>query len=101
VTAGPTKAAGYSGTPLPQKLGIKPDTIVALIAAPRDFARTLGELPKGARLRRDVRSQTDLVLWFVRSQRALEKDLRRVAALPWTGGLWIAWAKQTSPSQTT
>ena len=90
------RAAGYSGTPLPRKLGIKPGSVVALLDAPKDFAQTLGELPPGVRLRRGVRGEPDLVLWFVRTQGALEKDLRRVASLPWTSGLWIAWAKQTS-----
>ena len=37
--------AGYSGTPLPEKLGIKPDARVAVLGAPEGFAATLGELP--------------------------------------------------------
>src|SRR5262245_25370990 len=43
-------AAGYSGTPLPKKLGINPDSSVGLVDAPEDFATTLGELPPGASL---------------------------------------------------
>ena len=47
--------AGYSGTPLPKKLGIKPGSAVALLGAPRDFAkRTLGRLPEGVRLRSEA-----------------------------------------------
>ena len=43
--------AGYSGTPLPQKLGIKPGHVVALHHAPDDYAKTLGALPPGAKVR--------------------------------------------------
>ncbi len=43
-------AAGYSGTPLPRKLGIRPGARVALLGAPPGARATLGELPEGARL---------------------------------------------------
>jgi hypothetical protein len=39
--------AGYSGTPLPQKLGAKPGSALALLGAPEGFAKTLGKLPQG------------------------------------------------------
>ena len=39
---------GYSGTPLPRKLGIKPGARLALIGAPDGFDATLGELPDGS-----------------------------------------------------
>jgi hypothetical protein len=42
-----TAPSGYSGTPLPQKLGFKPGMRAALIGAPGDFAATLGALPEG------------------------------------------------------
>ena len=42
------KLAGYSGTPLVRKLGIKAVHKVAVVGAPEDFAETLGELPFGA-----------------------------------------------------
>ena len=42
--------AGYSGTPLPKKLGVKPGMTVALLDAPEEFAETLGPLPEGATL---------------------------------------------------
>lgn len=87
--------AGYSGTPLPKKLGIKPDMTVALVAAPPDFADTLGALPPGARLRRDLRTASPLIIWFVRSARVLQREIHRMAARL-TGGLWIAWPKQSS-----
>lgn len=87
--------AGYSGTPLPQKLGIKPDMTVTLVGAPRDFADTLGTLPPGAMLRHDLRAASRLMIWFVRSARELQREIRRMAARV-TGGIWIAWPKQAS-----
>jgi hypothetical protein len=88
---------GYSGTPLPRKLGIKPDLTVALLAAPPDFAQTLGPLPAGVKLRRQARGRSDLIVWFVTSLRELQRRLAQVTgALTDRGGLWIAWPKQAS-----
>ena len=49
-TGGPAPA-GYSGTPLPKKLGIKPGSVVRIIGAPKGFRKTLGALPEGVELR--------------------------------------------------
>ncbi len=88
--------AGYSGTPLPKKLGIKPGNAVALIAPPEGFEATLGDLPAGASLRSSARGRLDLTIWFVRERRELAHKMaamaRRAAAAP----LWIAWPKKTS-----
>ena len=93
--AKPANPAGYSGTPLPQKLGIKGGTRVALVGAPERFEETLGPLPPGAALRRDRRGEADLTLWFVRRASELS-GLRRVAA-KMGQGLWICWPKKSSP----
>jgi hypothetical protein len=86
--------AGYSGTPLPRKLGIKPAARVALVRAPADFAQTLGHLPEGARLSRT--GTRDLTIWFVRSIRELASGIERVTAAAGGGPLWIAWPKRAS-----
>jgi hypothetical protein len=88
--------AGYSGTPLPRKLGIKPGAVVALVGAPADFAAILGPLPPGANLRRSARGPCGLALWFPRSRRDLEQRVARLKPLAAGGGLWIAWAKRAS-----
>jgi hypothetical protein len=63
----PTSAlAGYSGTPLPKKLGIKPGTVLALLDAPSDFAGTLGALPEGVAVQAAIGAGTTLAIWFVR-----------------------------------
>lgn len=88
--------AGYSGTPLAKKLGIKAGYSVALVGAPDDFKTTLGELPEGVVLRRQARGRCDLVVWFCKSRGELEKRVERLGSLAGLGGLWIAWPKQAS-----
>jgi hypothetical protein len=54
-----SESVGYSGKPLPAKLGIKPNTVVALIDAPEGFENTLGKLPAGAKTVRGRASHRD------------------------------------------
>ena len=49
--------SGYSGTPLPKKLGITAGDRLAVVAPPAGFAATLGELPDGVRIRHDARGR--------------------------------------------
>ncbi len=92
--------AGYSGTPLPKKLGIKPGAIIALADAPPEFETTLGELDRNVQLRRQWKGKRDLTIWFVKSCKDLERGIERMAVLSETGGLWIAWPKLTSGQAT-
>jgi hypothetical protein len=91
--------AGYSGTPLPKKLGVKPNSNVALLGAPKDFEKTLGELPEGVKLKKRADRACDLIIWFVRMRAELFDRIKEMAEL--TGdagasGLWIAWPKRAS-----
>jgi hypothetical protein len=94
-------AAGYSGTPLPRKLGIKPGTRLGLIAAPGGFDITLGELPPDVVLRTAVRGPLDVIVAFFDSVAALQRRLPVLRdALDPAGGLWIAWPKRSSGIET-
>jgi len=88
--------AGYSGTPLPQKLGIKPDMRVALLNAPPDFPKTLGTLPPGAQLA-DRAAATGLTLWFVRDRRAFDRGLNQAVRLGDRMPVWVVSPKTTGP----
>jgi hypothetical protein len=91
--------AGYSGTPLPRKLGIKAGASVGLVGAPSDFDRTLGELPLGATVRAvgGGRAPFDVIVCFAGNARDLARDLAALAArLDPAGGLWIVWPKKSS-----
>jgi hypothetical protein len=88
--------APYAGTPLPKKLGIKPGMVVALVDAPDDFEETLGELPEDAVLRRNLRGDPALTLWFVTSRKDLDRRLPRMGRHAPNAGLWICWPKKAS-----
>jgi hypothetical protein len=90
--------AGYSGTPLPQKLGIGEGARVALVRAPEGFADTLQPLlPHGVRICSRLSGVLDVVLFFVTRRSELERRFGPMArALEPAGGLWIAWPKKTA-----
>jgi hypothetical protein len=89
--------AGYSGTPLVRKLGIKPEARLGLIRAPEHFAALLGELPAGVAVRTRVRGPLDVIVAFFVDRSELVRRLPTLmAALDQTGGLWIAWPKRSS-----
>jgi hypothetical protein len=87
--------AGYSGTPLVRKLGIKPGMTVAVLRAPAEFRRELVGLPDDVEIRTRAAGAVDLVIWFVGSRRELEHGVGRHGDLM-TAGLWIAWPKKSS-----
>ena len=92
-----SQMSGYSGTPLPKKLGIKDGSVVALIDPPPEFDRTLGPLPPGARLVRGQDPEGDLTIWFCRTQADLDANAAAVRKrLPGKARLWIAWPKKSS-----
>ncbi len=93
----PGAMAGYSGTPLPKKLGIREGTRVALLSAPKAFATTLGTLPEGVRLARSERGAADVVLLFARTRAELAKGFPGAVNTVAEGGkLWMVWPKKTS-----
>ncbi len=89
--------AGYSGTPLPKKLGIVDGTTFAVRNAPDGFAGTLGDLPPTATWRRQVRRGLDTVIAFHTSRAALVRDWPKLtAAVEPNGTVWVAWPKKAS-----
>ena len=89
--------AGYSGTPLPKKLGIKEGSSVAWVDAPEEFAGLLDPLPPEVSVKQQVRPPLDVVIAFFTDAAALAKRLPALtkAIFP-AGGLWIAWPKRSS-----
>ena len=88
-------SAGYSGTPLVKKLGIKPGARVALVGAPRGFRSELKDLPEGVRLGTTMDRAPDLIIWFVHSRREVIGRMGQVATAM-GAGLWVAWPKKAS-----
>lgn len=89
--------AGYSGTPLPKKLGITDGTRFATKHAPDGFADTLGELPLDAEWRKQVRPGIDVVIAFYTSRSTMVREWPKLtAAVAPNGTVWIAWPKKAS-----
>lgn len=88
--------AGYSGTPLVKKLGIKEGWNVAFVNEPAGLRKELA-LPQNVSVNAKSRKPLDFVLLFVTSQQALEKDFAHYSAkLTPPGMLWVSWPKKAS-----
>ena len=89
--------AGYSGTPLTKKLGIKEGSLFATVHAPDDFESTLGAFPPEAEWRMRLSPELDVVIAFYTSRAALVKEWPKLtnAAAP-DGTVWVAWPKKAS-----
>ena len=94
--------AGYSGTPLPKKLGIKEGTRVALLNAPSNFDATIGDLPAGVTIRRKAGVESDVIILFETKFSKFNMSFGKAAALmPSSGGmLWVAWPKRAAKVET-
>ena len=89
--------AGYSGTPLIQKIGIKPGHRVLLCNHPASFVKDLGEFPEGAKSADRISGKANVIVYFTERLAELEKDFARLsAALVPDGMLWIGWPKKAS-----
>ena len=106
----PAQPAGYSGTPLPKKLGIKPGARVGLAGAPDGFGALLEPLPDGARVEAGAAPAAsaagavlpgtgpfDVIVFFAVEQAELAGRLGELRArMAPAAGLWIAWPKRAS-----
>lgn len=94
------KMAGYSGTPLPKKLGIRENSRVVLVNSPQRFERKLEPMPAGAEIIDDA-SLANVSILFAKSEAELVRDFRAIdKSLPQKIALWIAWPKQASGIRT-
>jgi hypothetical protein len=89
--------AGYSGTPLPQKLGIKPGLSVVTINAPTNYRRLLGTIPEGVTFSDRLRPESSFVHVFAKKRSELSNRLavsrEQIAD---TGTVWVSWPKRSS-----
>ena len=88
---------GYSGTPLPKKLGIKDGYRVALIGMPGEIRTDLKEALSKCRISKDFAPALDFIHIFTSSHVELEREMKRAAkALAPAGMVWISWPKKSS-----
>ena len=89
--------AGYSGTPLSKKLGLKSGGTLVLLNAPADVEEWLIPLPEAATLSTRLAANNELVLLFCKNTAVLSKSLPMVSGkLHADGNLWISWPKKSS-----
>jgi hypothetical protein len=93
--------AGYSGTPLAKKLGIKDGHRVAFPQAPDGFTGLLGELPEDVTVKSRATGPLDVIVFFTKNRAELERRLPALRrAMDPAAGLWIAWPKRSSGVET-
>ena len=89
--------AGYSGTPLAKKLGIREDSVVLPVHAPANYRELLAPIPDGVRFVKKADAKTDVVHLFVTKKADLERALagyRKQLASDAT--VWVSWPKKSS-----
>lgn len=93
---------GYSGTPLPKKLGIVSSTRLAVLGGPSEYRSILGELPVGAKVSARLGAGTTIVHLFVMQREVLAIELSRLRrTLHPEATVWVSWPKQASKVPTT
>ncbi len=93
--------AGYSGTPLVKKIGIKPGHRIILRNHPSSFLKDLGALPEGVQKTNKLAGKADVIVYFTDRRAALEKDFRELIKAQQTDGMiWISWPKRASGKPT-
>ncbi len=89
--------AGYSGTPLIKKLGIKPGFTVRLINPPAGYERTLGRLPDDVTFLSRLTKDISFIHLFAGKRAELDRNLLKAKnALSKSGLLWVSWPKKSS-----
>lgn len=93
--------AGYSGTPLAQKLGIKAGQQVVTVGAPPGYQKLLLPLPDSVSFTKQIDANATFLHLFVSTRAALEKELKRLRKLiADTGVLWVSLPKKSSGVKT-
>ncbi len=90
--------AGYSGTPLAKKLGLKPGTKLLAINAPKDYRALIEPLPDDVAISaKPGKASRDIVHLFVTSVAEFERDLPKArAAMSIDGAVWVSWYKKSA-----
>ena len=96
-----TPPAGYSGTPLWKKLGIKSDSMVVAANAPENYRDLVAGYPEGVTFTNEVLPPVAFVHLFVVSLADLKKTLAKLkAALAPDGVIWVSWPKKAAKVKT-
>lgn len=95
------KTAGYSGTPLARKLGIKENSVVRIINMPQHYFRLFSDWPERVTICKDGKEQKDLIHYFVTEAAVLYKELPLLKKeLKPSGMIWVSWYKKSAKMPT-
>lgn len=94
--------AGYSGTPLIKKLGVKPGHKLIVVSAPQEYESWLGPLPQDAtEVSLRTKSGIHFIHLFVKDRKSLSRDFVKLKSrMAKDGMMWISWPKQSSGMKT-
>jgi hypothetical protein len=97
---GPVKKfsmAGYSGTPLAQKLGLKPGTTVMIINPPANYRELIEDMAAEVKFSSRTTKDSEFIHFFTNRRAELEKKLKELRTkISDTGVLWVSWPKKSS-----
>ncbi|NJM24341.1 MAG: DUF3052 domain-containing protein [Bacteroidia bacterium] len=89
--------AGYSGTPLAKKLGLKPHTSIYLLNMPDTYLDWVSPLPEGLKLTTRLSNEVDFIHLFVKDQKTFKAEfVKSKEYLKKDGMMWISWPKKAS-----
>jgi len=89
--------AGYSGTPLAKKLGIKEGMLVVSVDAPQNYDELLSPLPDGVRISKNARRDADVIHIFTNTRDGLFKTVSEARHLiKQNGSIWVSWYKKAA-----
>ena len=92
-----TLVAGYSGTPLAKKLGIKAGSRVFAHGAPSNYRKLLAPLPDGVTIVARMSADTDIAHLFATRRADLARGIKAVLGkMPQDGVIWVSWPKKSS-----
>lgn len=95
------KIAGYSGTPLAKKLGIKEGSKIRLVNQPQDYFELFENMPPNVQVLTDKKLKKDLVHYFTKKAIELQKDIASLKnEIQENGMIWISWPKKSSKVET-
>ena len=93
----PKSTAGYSGTPLAKKLGIKVGHRLWARNAPANYKKLLAPLPEGVTITARSGKDLDLIHFFTKNRRELAAALpTMMKSIRKDGVIWVSWPKKTS-----
>ena len=93
--------AGYSGTPLAKKLGIKEGFKIRLVNEPDYYFKLFTDMPSGIKNSADRKTKRDFIHYFTKSASQLHKDIKQLRQqMEEDGMLWISWPKKSAKVET-